>query len=311
MYCKNCGNEIKEDENFCSVCGAKAMSEATDNQTETVEVAASDNKQNKSKKKSFFILITIILILAIIALILCKFVFADSPFKKVINQYETTLHLTDFTYKINGEDIEALSVDMVENNQYLASYIIKDINSDNKDELVAVLLKKNEDFLIPYLNMYTKDGNNAECVLSTNFDEYKIPLQYSSSYAVYKIDSGLNAGDFAIVGNMHKGEENYCQIACISATSGDVELHYAYEEMGEDWYLTNMKTMESFDFYDNGIDYLLSLEMDLEKLGLKGFLTGEDHPEDIDLYSDITPICKFSIQEEGNNRHFIYEDILY
>ena len=38
MYCKNCGNEIKENENFCGKCGQKVDVEDTSNNTNVIKI---------------------------------------------------------------------------------------------------------------------------------------------------------------------------------------------------------------------------------------------------------------------------------
>lgn len=64
MYCKNCGNEIKEDEKYCGKCGTKVDDNVLNSSTDTdIDTNKINNKEPIKIKFSYFIIGIIILFL--------------------------------------------------------------------------------------------------------------------------------------------------------------------------------------------------------------------------------------------------------
>lgn len=77
MFCPNCGNEIKENQAFCGVCGAEVLNEETASEFEAngFNMANIDFQQPKKKNKKK-IIIPIFAVLLVIAIVIGVFSFA-------------------------------------------------------------------------------------------------------------------------------------------------------------------------------------------------------------------------------------------
>ena len=76
MYCNNCGNELKENEQFCSKCGAKI-------QKANVEIKNSYEKEYETSKKTLKMSLISMLLVAIISILLNTF----SDFGAYVGKY--------------------------------------------------------------------------------------------------------------------------------------------------------------------------------------------------------------------------------
>lgn len=123
MFCRNCGNEIKENEKFCGKCGAKI-----DNNLANENTIANADEDKTNVKKPIKIKFTYVVIGIIVILFLLAGVIAyinDS--KSVLNQASTVV-------KDNKDKNAILSeLETKENNLNLPIYINKTYISKSSD----------------------------------------------------------------------------------------------------------------------------------------------------------------------------------
>lgn len=76
MFCKNCGNELKENDVFCGKCGQSVNNNQTSNFVQEVEVIEVEEKEKtiESKTDSYLInvLVALTMVLSIISIITCS-----------------------------------------------------------------------------------------------------------------------------------------------------------------------------------------------------------------------------------------------
>ena len=92
MYCKNCGNEIKENENFCGKCGTKVNDNISNINTDTDTNTHKINKKEPIKIKfSYFIIGIIILFLLPTFIVFIKNSNSDiQPVGEATRDYQST-----------------------------------------------------------------------------------------------------------------------------------------------------------------------------------------------------------------------------
>lgn len=122
MYCKNCGNEIKENENFCGKCGAKV--EKLQYLEHTTPLANDSNREearskNRKHKLSFYFFT--------IAGIVCAILFCIAIIQDIINNNKT------YTDNIVIENVTQNNNTMKDDNQVLPIYIGKTYISKSSD----------------------------------------------------------------------------------------------------------------------------------------------------------------------------------
>lgn len=193
MYCKNCGNKIKENTNFCTNCGKKT----NDNlQMKT------PNKKEKNYKIPFAIvtsiLATIIVsIISFVVLIIAALVFDEfEETKNYIPGYaELKYNEEQITFKVPNE-FKAEEEEMSDDNQtfynWYGEYITYslDYNYDNYYDIQKTIQMKyySKEYKNSKIGEYSVPINN-EIVkvffITYTFDEDK----YTDTYAFYPISN--------------------------------------------------------------------------------------------------------------------------
>lgn len=110
MYCKNCGNEIKEDSKFCPKCGEKINSDSYKNVMSTV------NKRNVKKSIILLIGIVTVFVLAVIWIISSR----KTDLERMVgtwNEEEGNLVLT--IYEPDNEEKNMGATEIIENDEII------------------------------------------------------------------------------------------------------------------------------------------------------------------------------------------------
>lgn len=168
MKCSKCGNELKEDDLFCTKCGKKVEQEVKEEKTEK---SLNNNAKEKQKSKKWKVLVPILIILIIIAGILV--------FKKVNNessQSNANVINTDeekviTTYERNNVGLlkgENITDEEYNQNNDLISY--KYLDNDNVEQEVKL------NYEYDSLNRVTKISEETGPYVSINYigEENKI-----------------------------------------------------------------------------------------------------------------------------------------
>ena len=162
MYCKNCGNEIKENEKFCGKCGQKVDVEDTSKNTNVIKI------------KFNYIIYAIIIFIVIVGIVL--FMQSIKP------KHEGLKSISEYNTTEKQNDNKEFDVDVVE----LSNAIIKaqkELDKDNKyaSSLSAKFESKKDEVTGKDALLYSLEYDNSLTIPPLGL------VAYADTKKVYKI----------------------------------------------------------------------------------------------------------------------------
>ena len=256
MYCKNCGKQLKANNNFCEKCGTKHEKHNTQ----------SKMKSTKRKNKKWLL---IILIISILAFLIYGVIILVGLINKTFSRYNGELHeYEDFINYVESLDCDINDKEYSCNlkNKYEKVSDVTDFDKENQ-ETRTITFKIKETDLIFSVNssLHCTSGIDDGCFkytyeLSDNFKyaafdyyitEYNEMINYDNRYCYQLKDNCINAAfniksysDLEYVINYMNGFINYVNT-----------LDFKFIDEYENFNINFEKTSKSGSYYSLYIDF--------------------------------------------------------
>lgn len=175
-YCTNCGNELRENANFCEKCGTKRIEKNKEQNITNVNISASPKKSNTKT----IIIITVAAII-VVFLVSCISIFGFLWYEV----RETMNHYDDFKYEFDDyydEDEEKLSVD-----EFSLRYSTDWTNIGSYDDNIASIIRDQSSITISkYLNVESMKENDIENEMIKDYKSRDFKLESKRTIYVYE-----------------------------------------------------------------------------------------------------------------------------
>lgn len=254
MNCKNCGNELEENEKYCGKCGTKV-----ENNISNVETKSNENTDNKEPIKikfTYFIIGIVILFLIPVCMVFIKnsnsVISSDKETKVSVPSDIVSTNNTTSTKSSNLDVVDSTNKEFKINAMELVTALTKSFEQKAKEDNEALLLK------FDYKKFSNAEKNMNSYIIGSTFQ-----LQGKGVYPAFDIGENITTGNVLYIGISYPYEgysgrnyqytaiENNYRLLKIALTNiNQIELWNTIKTI---WNSQN-NTTKNKEYYNNGLN---------------------------------------------------------